>query len=215
MKFTQVLLRRGTVNPLPNSLESNLSSWRQRDGSSRADFPNVCKKVFYFIFYFFGRIFFFEIHTSVTKRDSESSSKFPGIEFIVDREDREIDLLELIFLTFVRKFPISYSISSFFKRIFFFEIHKCCYEERILLQIPWNRIYRGSWRQRGLDLLELIFLTFVRKFPILYSISSFFKRIFFFGIHTSVVAKRDSESSSKFPGIEFIIVETERWIFSS
>ena len=47
-----------------------------------------------------------------------------------------------------------------------------------------------------MDLLELIFLTFVRKFPISYSISSFFKRIFFFGIHTSVVTKKDSEQAS-------------------
>ena len=81
------------AGPPPNSLQSNLSRIveTERSGSSRADFPNVCKKVSYFIFYFFGRIFFFEIHTSVvTKRDSESSSKFPGIEFIIVETERWI-----------------------------------------------------------------------------------------------------------------------------
>ena len=66
-----------------------------------------------------------------------------------------------------------------------------------------------------MDLLELIFLTFVRKFSMKLFHILFLWRIFFFGIHTSVVTKRDSESSSKFPGIEFIIMEIERWIFSS
>ena len=42
------------AGPPPNSLQSNLSRIveTERSGSSRANFPNVCKKVSYFIFYF-------------------------------------------------------------------------------------------------------------------------------------------------------------------